>query len=126
MSRPVFISYARSASAADARALADQLEDLAFLDTDVIDDGDHFPQRLLDGALDARVVVIFATKSYIARRFCRLEMRLALAGSDAAAKQMVLALGDGSNAVLDAMPAAVADQSWPTATEPERPGDYGL
>jgi hypothetical protein len=120
MSRPVFISYARSASAADAQALAARLKDLAFLDKDDIDDGDVFPQRLLDGVLDARVVVIFATKSYSERRFCRLEMRLALAGCSAAATQIVLALGDGSNGVLDALPAAVADQSWPAASEPER------
>lgn len=70
--------------------------------------------------LNARVVVIFATKSYTERRFCRLEMRLALAGCDAPAKQIVLALGDGSNAVLDAMPAVVADESWPAAAERER------
>jgi tetratricopeptide (TPR) repeat protein len=120
MSRPVFISYARSASAADARALADRLEHLAFFDTDVIEDGDMFPQRLLDGVLDAQVVVIFATKSYTDRRFCRLEMRLALAGCNEAAQQIVLALGKGSNAVLDAMPAAIADQSWPQADEPQR------
>jgi hypothetical protein len=75
---------------------------------------------LLDGILDARVVVIFATKSYIERRFCRLEMRLALAGCNAAAEEVVVALGDGSNAVLDALPAAVADQSWPAAAEGER------
>ena len=120
MSQPVFISYARNASRADAQALANRLEGLAFFDADVVDDGDPFPQRLLDGVLDARVVVIFATKPYTERRFCRLEMRLALAGCDAAANQIVLALGDGSNAVLDAMPAAVAGQSWPAATEVER------
>jgi TIR domain len=120
VSRPVFISYARSASAAEAQALADRLGDLAFLDTDDIDDGGDFPHRLLDAVLDAHVVVIFATKSYSERRFCRLEMRLALAGCNTAATQIVLALGDGSNGVLDAMPSAVADQSWPPAAEPER------
>jgi hypothetical protein len=77
MSQPVFISYARSASSVDAEALADRLGKLAFFDTVAIDDGDHFPQRLLDGVLDAQVVVIFATSTYLERRFCRLEMRLA-------------------------------------------------
>jgi tetratricopeptide (TPR) repeat protein len=120
MSSPVFISYARSASAAEAQSFADRLGDLAFLDTDDIEDGDDFPQRLLDGVLDARVVVIFATKSYSERRFCRLEMRLALAGCNAAATQIVLALGHGSNSVLDSLPVTVADQSWPAAAEPER------
>jgi hypothetical protein len=120
MSCPVFISYAHSASAPDALALADKLGHLAFLDTDAIDDGEAFPQRSLDGVLDARVVVIFATKSYTERRFCRLEMRMAVAGCDAEARQIVLALGNGSNAVLETMPAAIADRSWPQAGEPER------
>jgi tetratricopeptide (TPR) repeat protein len=123
MSRPVFISYARSASGAEARALADSLGDLAFFDTEVIEDGDHFPQQLLEGILGARVVVIFATKNYIERRFCRLEMRLAMAGCDAGAEQVVVALGDGANAVLDGLPAAVADQNWPPAGERERLAD---
>jgi len=58
---PVFISYARSASVADAKALKGRLGDLAFLDTRAIEDGNVFPQRLLDGLLEASVVVIFAT-----------------------------------------------------------------
>jgi len=120
MPRPVFISYVRSASAADAQALANRLGHLAFLDTETIDDGDHFPQRLLDGVLDAKVVVIFATKMYLERRFCRLEMRLALAGGDAAAPQVVVALGDGGGAVLDFLPAEVANESWPVANEADR------
>jgi hypothetical protein len=69
MPQPVFISYARSASSADAEALANRLGNLAFFDTVAIDDGDHFPKRLLDGILDAQVVVIFATNSYLERRF---------------------------------------------------------
>ena len=120
MPQPVFISYARSASSADAEALANRLDNLAFFDRAAIDDGDHFPQRLLDGILDAQVVVIFATKSYLERRFCRLEMRLALAGGDAAATQMVMAVGNGASAVLDVMPAEVAAGSWPGANETDR------
>src|ERR1035438_5471015 len=80
MPRPVFISYSRKASLPHAQALAAKLGGLAFLDTTEIDDGDQFPQRLLDGILDASIVVIFATQAYSASRFCRLEMRLALAG----------------------------------------------
>jgi tetratricopeptide (TPR) repeat protein len=120
MSHPVFISYSRDASVTHAQALAARLGDLAFLDTGAIDDGDEFPQRLLDGILDARVVVIFATKAYSESRFCRLEARLALAGGDAAGSHLVLALGEGSQTVLDAMPAAVASQSWPSDEEAER------
>ena len=66
------------------------------------------------------MVVIFATQSYSERRFCRLEMRLALASGDAAAMHLVLALGAGSQAVLDELPAALADQSWPAAEATER------
>jgi TIR domain len=84
MSPPVFISYSREASDADAKALAARLDDPAFFDTDAIDDGALFPQCLLDGILDASVVVIFATQAYLARPFCRLEMRLALAGGGSA------------------------------------------
>src|ERR1039457_6280079 len=115
MPRPVFISYARQANRTHAQALAAKLGDLAFLDTTAIDDGDHFPHHLLDGLLDAHIVVIFATEAYTQSRFCRLEMRLALAGGDAEASHLVLALGDASNAVLEAMPTAVAGQNWPPA-----------
>src|SRR5439155_14760251 len=103
MCHPVFVSYARSASATQAKALADKLGDLAFLDTGDVDDGDQFPQRLLDGVLDARVVVIFATQAY-SERVCRLEMRLSLAGGDAAASHLVVALGEGSDSIFDEIP----------------------
>jgi len=120
ISRPVFISYARGASAAGARALANRLGDLAFLDTSDIDDGDHFPECLLEGILNARVIVIFAPHAYSERRFCRLEMRLALAGGDPTASHLVLALGEGSGEILDGMPVAVASTSWPTDSEIDR------
>src|ERR1035441_6599935 len=120
MPSPVFISYSRRASATHAAALAAKLGDLAFLDTTAIDDGDDFPQRLLDGLLDASIVMIFATQAYTESRFCRLEMRLALAGGDAEASHLVLALGDASNAALEAMPTAVASQNWPPADATDR------
>src|ERR1035438_6915410 len=99
MFHPVFISYARNASAQHARALADRLGDLSFLDTSEIDDGDQFPQRLLDSLLAARVIVIFATRAYLERRFCRIEMRLALYGGNEDGSHLVLALGDGSGEI---------------------------
>ena len=64
-------------SAVDAQALAAVLGQLAFLDAEAIDNGDYFPSRLLDGLLNAHVVVSFATKAYSESHFCRLEMRLA-------------------------------------------------
>ena len=124
MTSPVFISYARGSSRAAAQTLAAQLGSLAWLDTGEIDDGDEFPQRLLEGLLDARVVVIFATAAYLDRPFCRLEMRLALASGDAKASHVVVAVGDGGTGVLDMLPTAVADQNWPDAEATERL--YGL
>ena len=116
---PVFISYSRSASATDAQALANRLGDLVRLDT-TIDEGDHFPQFLLDAILDARVVVIFATHEYVKRRFCRLEMRLALAGGGTQPAHLVLALGEGSDQVLDGMPSIVGLGNWPPAGDTKR------
>jgi len=103
MPHEVFISYARSATAAHAQALAAKLGEAAFLDTAAIPDGDPFPPRLLNGLLGSRVVVIFATRAYSERRFCRLEMRLALAAGDPAMSRLVLALGEGSGFILDAL-----------------------
>lgn len=72
------------------------------------------------GLLGARVVVVFATGAYAERRFCRLELRLALAAGDPEASHLVVALGNGANAVLDALPPGVAVRSWPAAEETER------
>ena len=118
--RPVFLSYARAESATHARALEFLLGDLAFLDTSTIDDGEQFPDRLVEAVLGARVVVIFATETYLQRRFCRMEMRLALAGSDAETTHVVLALGDECGAVLDLLPPNVANTNWPQAGESDR------
>ena len=118
MSHQVFISYARSASAAHAQALAGALGDLAFLDTGAIADGEPFPQRLLDELLDASLVVIFAAGAYAESLYCRLELRLALAGGDGS--HLVLALGDGYDSVLHGLPTAVTAKNWPRAEETQR------
>jgi tetratricopeptide (TPR) repeat protein len=120
MAACVFISYARSASRADAEALAQSLGELAFLDTSSIEDGIHFPQYVLTSLLDARLVVILATREYAARPYCRVERRLVLAACDRAEAQIVLGLGEGSSTVLDAVPLAIADQSWPPASATQR------
>src|SRR5260370_4333512 len=120
MPHEVFISYARSASAGHAQALAAKLGEVAFLDTEAIDDGDQFPPRLLNGLLGSRVVVVFATKAYSESRFCRLEMRLALTGGNAAASHVVVALSAWSAAVLDAMPESVPGKSLPASEATSR------
>ena len=117
MSCPVFISYCRDASAEHAKALAARLSDQAFLDTQAIEDGGDFPQHLIDGLLDASIVVIFATKKYWESRFCQLEMRLALAGGG---DTVVVARGEEWGEVRDAMPSAVASQNWPASGETDR------
>jgi len=123
MSQPVFISYARGDSAAHAQALAASLQGQAFLDTESIDDGDDFPQRLLDALLVSRIVVIFASKTYLERRFCRVEMRLALHSGNDNASHIVLASGDETQAVRDAMPEQVARTNWPPAAATDRLAD---
>ena len=117
MSQPVFISYARADSAVQAQTLAAALNGQAFLDTESIDDGDDFPQRLLDALLASRIVVIFASKNYLERRFCRVEMRLALHAGNENTSHIVLASGDDAEAVRDAMPEQVARINWPLASE---------
>ncbi|MBV8115581.1 MAG: toll/interleukin-1 receptor domain-containing protein [Silvibacterium sp.] len=123
MSQPVFISYARGDSASHAQALANVLNGQAFLDTESIDDGDDFPQRLLDALLASRIVVVFASKTYLERRFCRVEMRLALHAGDEKASHIVLASGEDAQAVRDAMPEQVARTNWPPASETPRLAD---
>ncbi len=120
MSHPVFISYARGDSTAHALALAKALNGQAFLDTESIDDGDDFPQRLLDALLASRIVVIFGSKTYLERRFCRVEMRLALHAGNESASHIVLAQGEDAQSVLDAMPEHVARTNWPPAGETAR------
>lgn len=114
MVRSVFISYARIPSGAHAQALAANLGLLAFLDTAQVDEGDPFPQRLLDGLLDAHVAVIFASRGYLESRSCRLEMRLALAGNPSNSN-LILALDEGARDVLNVMPQLIADVNWPLA-----------
>src|SRR5262245_14643270 len=77
----VFLSYARSVNRPDAENLYHELggnaAGLAFLDTDEIEHGDHFPQRLIDGLLASRIVVIFADPAYFTRWYCLCEFRAA-------------------------------------------------
>lgn len=120
MVRPIFISYARDASGMHAQGLAAKLGELAFLDTKAINDGDEFPSHVLNGLLDAHVVVIFATKAYSESHFCRLEMRLALAAGSLAKPHLVLALGENSDAILNVLPKAIANHNWPVADETTR------
>ncbi len=129
----VFISYARRASREHAVALHDALAAAgiaAFLDTDDIEDGDRFPQRLVDGVLDARVFVLFADPVYFGRWYCIREMKLALAAyeeqvrrgaadaaRDEAVAGTVVAMAGGD---LRNLPPRLANTQWPPAAETAR------
>jgi tetratricopeptide (TPR) repeat protein len=117
MSYPVFISYARSVSTNRARALADKLAGQSFLDTDAVEYGEEFPPLILQALLAARVVVVFASSAYMDRPFCRLELKLALAGGDPAASHIIVALEEGSDGVLATVTPDVAERNWPLADE---------
>src|SRR5207302_4702535 len=54
------------------------------------------------------------------RTFCRLELRLALAGGDASASHLAFVLGHESDAVLNSMPTDVAKISWPPVEDARR------
>lgn len=141
MSRPVFISYARVDSRDEARALYEKLggsEGHAFLDTEDIELGEQFPQRLIDGVLHARVVVVFLSAGYLGRWYCIRELRLALSDFEAliakpeataaekakALAGIVIALPPGrSDGLLDHLPPQLRTAAWPLTTETDRLAD---
>src|SRR5512147_1135127 len=87
MQRPVFISYARRASATHAEALHRALNGAAFLDTTDIEAGEQFPRILIDALFAAKAVVIFAEEVYFERWYCLRELRTALAPYDLALRR---------------------------------------
>ena len=74
----VFISYARGASALEARALHAALPATSFLDQDDLQSGDPFPVRLAETLLDSRIVVVFADDAYFRSWYCDWELDAAL------------------------------------------------
>lgn len=137
MPHPVFISYARDASRAQARAIHDALGGAAgrvcFLDEQDIGVGEAFPERLVDALFDARVVVILAEPLYFTRRYCLQEFHLASGpfsrllehrpnATDAEKAEMlrgiVVALPERDvDPMLDRFPSRVAGRNWPRADD---------
>ena len=78
MSKPVFISYARTTNRQHAEALHHELGDLSFFDTSDIETGEQFPEVLVEALLDAKVVVVFIDERYFQRWYCRKELETAL------------------------------------------------
>ncbi len=78
MSRPVFISYARSTSRHHGEAFHRELGTLSFFDTSDIETGEQSSQELDDALPDAKVVIIFEAERYFQRWYCRKELKTAL------------------------------------------------
>ncbi len=110
----------------------------AFLDTEEIDAGDSFQERLVDALLGARVVVVFAEPEYFHRWYCLLEFRVARTPflraiqsnaarreREAALSPLVIALPEAGSPLddLDRFPALVKATSWPTVAEPAAVAD---
>lgn len=133
MPHPVFISYARDASADHARALHDALGGrTAFLDTEAIPPGERFPEALVDALFDARVVVIFAEPHYFTRWYCLLEFRIARTpflrvaerpGATAqekadALRGLVVAMPPrGADPMMERFPPLVQGRNWPAVED---------
>jgi hypothetical protein len=134
MGHPVFISYARKASREQAVALHEVLggaEGLAFLDTEGIEPGEHFPRHLADALLASRVVVVFATKEYFRRWYCLWELETVLgpflALGDRATEEekeralvpiiVALPVQEGTRPDLLPLPPGLQARSWPSGED---------
>jgi tetratricopeptide (TPR) repeat protein len=137
MEHPVFISYARDASRAQAEALWQALGGeggLAFLDTSDIKVGEGVPTRLMDALFSSRVVVLFASQEYFQRWYCLWELEAALApflafgpGTTQAELEatllpivVVLPEQGAPEPDLNSMPPAVQAKNWLRADQNER------
>jgi tetratricopeptide (TPR) repeat protein len=119
---PVFISYARKASADAARALRDALPGQCFLDESDIEEGEKFPEHIIDALLGSRVVVLFASEAYFHRRYCLWELLAVLGPYEAQPPgtpldHVVVVLADTESA--QDLPPPLQRINWPTASKPE-------
>jgi TIR domain len=128
--KPVFISYPRASARPQAEALHTALgHDACFLDTEAIAHYDHFPRRLADTLLGARVVVVLASRAYFQRWYCLREWLLARAPWDASRGEagpgdteirlghLVVALGDDlAEADLQRLPPPLQRRNLPSVS----------
>lgn len=127
MAADVFISYARSPSLSQARALRDCLVTdgvSVFHDERSIEYGSAFPHDLARGLEEARVVVLLLDPGYFARPWCTHEFNVSTAAyrsdaRDASLDHLIVALpSDGDPAsVLAQLPPPLAARSWPTVDD---------
>ncbi len=124
----VFISYARATNRAAAVALHERLGAAAYLDSEFIELGDRFPERLVDALFAARVVVVLADETYFRRWYCLFELRAVLAaalpdhgrGDGRSFDHAVVALPTEGLAETDAwrLPPALRVTNWPHLDDP--------
>ena len=110
MPAPIFISYARRTSLAEARALKAQLGDLAFLDETEIPSREQFAKVIAKGLMEARLAVVFADDTYFDRPYCRWEWSLILRaqGTD----HVYVTVPAGATYALDALPPDLRTRNW--------------
>ena len=104
--KSVFISYARSASAPQAKALHRALGSQSFLDESDIELGARFPKVLVDALLGSRVVVVFADEAYFQRWYCLWELRTALGPAAFAGESVARLDAQSAQHVVVVLPAA--------------------
>ncbi len=130
MLAPVFLSYARNQSAADARQLKASLGEAVFLDSQDIEDGAIFPDTLIEALLHSRIVVVFLSETYFAREYCWREFRAAVSPltidpspkrEKDALRHIVIAL-PSSGLSLEGLPPSLRNQNWPAANDIRRLG----
>jgi tetratricopeptide (TPR) repeat protein len=116
MAYPVFISYARDTSKANALALRDGLVadgvDV-FLDDKDIPAGAQFPDELAAAIHATKVVVVFADEMYFSRPWCVREFEAATAGPDAPAVVVAAPAVGGVAGVFLFLPPVLARRAWP-------------
>jgi len=134
MGHPVFISYARKASRAQAEALHAALggkSGLAFLDSSGIEPGERFPRVLAEALLASQVVVVFASEQYFQRWYCLWELETVLepflalgpraqaAEKDAALAPIVIALHPKGEEQVEllSLPPVQQGSHWPEADD---------
>jgi len=132
MSADVFISYSRSGSGDQALRIQEALRARGigvFLDRQDIATGDVFPERIADGLLDSKVVLVVVDDGYFERAWCAYEFQVAVAPyraarpnarSDDSLDHVVLALSYRNESVLDHLPPPLARQSWLHADSVEK------
>lgn len=116
MLAPIFISYARRTSQAEARALKAQLGDLAFLDESGIETREQFAKVIAKALMEARLAVVFADDTYFSRPYCRWEWSLILRTHGTG--HVYVTVAAGSTYALDALPPDLRTRNWSTPDLP--------